>query len=79
MKKGVDRSVIAEVLEETKFDAEELAWLINRKYYRNLNDEKGVQKTINALVRAGYTFSQIKEALEIVSEETENEGDFTDE
>ena len=79
MKKGVDRSVIAEVLEETKFDAEELAWLINRKYYRNLNDEKGVQKTINALIRAGYTFSQIKEALEFVSEETENEGDFTDE
>lgn len=79
MKKGVDRSIIAETLEEMEFDAEELVELINRKYYRNLNDEKGVQKTINALIRAGYTFSQIRDAMRIVEEERDSEGELENE
>lgn len=76
MKKGVDRSIISETLEQMEFGTDELVELINRKYYRNLNDEKGVQKTINALIRAGYSFSQIREALKTVEEEKENKGDF---
>lgn len=79
MKKGVDCGIIAEALAETEFDENELVELINRKYYRNLNDEKGVQKTVNALVRAGYTFSQIKDALRLIEEERENEGEYSDE
>lgn len=79
MKKGVDRSIISETLEEIEFDVEDLAEFISRKYYRNLNDEKGVQKTINALVRAGYTFSQIKDALKLIEEERESEGDCLNE
>lgn len=37
--------------------------IINRKYYRNLSDEKGVRKTVAALQRLGYGWSDIKSAL----------------
>lgn len=75
-KKGIERSVIAEVLSSFEFDENELAALIERKYYRNLDTEKGVQKTVNALVRAGYGYGEIKNALAVLAE---NEGDFGNE
>ena len=75
-KKGVDREIISNVLDSLEFDENELCELIARKYYRNLETEKGVQKTINALLRAGYGFGEIKDALSLIAE---NEGDFFDE
>lgn len=75
-KKGIDREIIFDVLESLEFDENELCELITKKYYRNLGTEKGVQKTINALVRAGYGYREIKDAL---SQIAENEGDFFDE
>ena len=76
LKKGVDRCVVSEVVSSLEFDENELADLITRKYIRNLDTDKGVQKTINALVRAGYGYSEIKDALAVL---TENEGDISDE
>lgn len=75
-KKGIDREIVSEVLDTLEFDENELYDLIMKKYYRNLSTEKGVQKTINALVRAGYGFGEIKAALSLVAE---NEGEFFDE
>lgn len=75
-KKGIDREIVSEVLDSLEFDENELCELIIRKYYRNLETEKGVQKTINALLRAGYGFGEIKDALSQISE---NKGDFFDE
>lgn len=75
-KKGVDREIISDVLDSLEFDENELCELITRKYYRNLETEKGVQKTINALLRAGYGFGEIKDALSLIAE---NKGDFFDE
>lgn len=75
-KKGIDREIVSNVLESLEFDESELCELIRKKYYRNLETEKGVQKTINALVRAGYGYREIKDALSLLAE---NEGDFFDE
>ncbi len=75
-KKGVERSVVSDVLSSLDFSEAELVELIMKKYYRNLNTEKGVQKTINALIRAGYGFGEIKTALSAIAE---NEGEFPDE
>lgn len=74
-RKGVDREIIREVLDETDFNASELVSLIERKYGRYLSDEKGIQKTINGLLRMGYSYGEIRDALKIINENTE----FSDE
>lgn len=74
-RKGVDREIIREVLDETDFNASELVSLIERKYGRYLSDEKGIQKTMNGLLRMGYSYGEIRDALKIINENTE----FSDE
>ena len=70
-RKGIDRDIISEVLDETDFDESELVTLIERKYSRYLGDEKGIQKTINSLVRMGYGYGEIRDALKTINENTE--------
>ena len=70
-RKGIDRDIIREVLDETDFDENELVSLIERKYGRYLSDEKGVQKTVNGLLRMGYSYSEIRDALKIINENAE--------
>ena len=67
-RKGVDREIISQVLEETDFDESELVSLIERKYGRYLSDEKGVAKTINGLLRMGYSYGEIRSALKEINE-----------
>lgn len=50
--------------------------LLNTKYIRYLHDEKGIRKTVNALQRLGYRYSDIRSALaecEISSESEDTE------
>ena len=75
-KKGIDRETIFEVTEELEFDNSELVSIIERKYLRYLDSEKGVQKTVNALLRLGYSFGEIKEALNTVKESLDIQEDF---
>lgn len=70
-RKGIDRDTISEVLEETDFDESELVTLIERKYRRYLGDEKGIQKTVNGLLRMGYSYGEIRDALKTINENTE--------
>ena len=72
-RKGVDREIIRQVLEETEFDESELVSLIERKYGRYLSDEKGVAKTINGLLRMGYSYSEIRNALKEINENLESD------
>ncbi len=74
-RKGIDRDIIREVLDETEFEESELVSLIERKYSRYLGDEKGVQKTVNALLRMGYSYGEIRDALRHIGENTETEGE----
>ncbi len=62
--KGLSDEIIAEVLEmydEEK--GERLIELIDRKYARYLGDEKGNRKVVNALLRQGYSYDEVKTAL----------------
>ncbi len=70
-RKGIDRDIIGEVLDETEFDKSELVSLIERKYGRYLSDEKGIQKTVNSLLRMGYSYGEIRDALKHIGENTE--------
>ena len=78
-RKGIDREIISEVLEAAEFPESELVSLIERKYYRYLTDEKGIKKTINSLLRMGYSYGEIKDALKAVSETEEITEDFNEE
>lgn len=70
-KKGLDREIIREALESAEFPQERLADIIRRKYMRYLNDEKGIRRTINSLIRLGYSYGEIRSALEEIECESE--------
>lgn len=70
-RKGIDRDIIRVILDETDFDEGELVALIERKYARYLSDEKGIQKTVNSLLRMGYSYGEIRDALRTINENAE--------
>lgn len=63
-RKGIDRDLIDEVLENIELDPKDnIRELVERKYMRYLNDEKGWKKTVSALQRMGYSWGDIKSVL----------------
>ena len=63
--KGVERNLAHEVTSALDTDpVEEIYTLIETKYSRYLSDEKGLKKTVSALKRLGYGWSDIKSALD---------------
>ncbi len=74
--KGISREIADNVIETLDFDPIlRIIELLNTKYSRNLSDEKGIKKTVAALQRLGYGWSDIKSALRRVEAGTE---DFDD-
>ena len=68
--KGIDREFAAELVEELAEDPEEkIRSIVERKYLRNLSDEKGVRRTVQALQRLGYRYGEIRCVLEEFLEE----------
>lgn len=67
-KKGVSRDIISQVTDGIESDSEEIADILEKKYGRYIDTDKGVNRAINGMMRMGYSYSQIKAALEIVLE-----------
>lgn len=64
MRRGISSALAEEVLAEYEDDSvERLRELVERKYERKLTDRKSAEKVRAALVRQGYSFSDIKEVL----------------
>lgn len=62
--KGIDKSLADEILEELAPDPREhIEILIEKKYRKNLSDEKGRHKTVAALQRMGYSWGDIKAVM----------------
>ena len=80
-RKGVPQSITDDVLSEYEADdyLEQLKTVIRKKYLDKIYDTDGRRKTVNALVRRGFGFTEIKKAvLEVLEEEEaeeENEED----
>lgn len=75
-RKGISREIA--VITAEKLDNEPILRIIdllNTKYSRYLNDEKGIRKTVAALQRLGYRWSDINSALRQHQIETEDYGD----
>lgn len=65
LEKGIDRELAEEVLSEFDTDpVEQLVEIIERKYSDKLADEKLRRRTVAALQRLGYSWSDIKAAIE---------------
>ena len=72
MQKGVSRALAEEALEP--FDdtvRERLRELIEKKYLRRIEDEDSMNKVKNALVRQGYSYSDINAVMSEIFEEEE--------
>ncbi len=80
-RKGVPQSIIEDTLSEYEADdyLEQLKTVIRKKYLDKIYDTDGRRKTVNALVRRGYGFTEIKKAvLEVLEEEAEEEEEDED-
>ncbi len=65
MEKGIDKGLAEEILDEFELDpVEQLVELIERKYKNKLEDEKDRRRTVAALQRLGYSWGDIRAALE---------------
>ena len=70
--KGISSHIIESVLLSLDIDSKEsIISLVERKYAKKLSDEKGRRQVVAALQRLGYSYSDIKSAL--------NEFDMSDE
>lgn len=68
--KGLTAQVAEEALEEYDDSYyERLYELVESKYLRYLDDDKGIARTKNALVRYGYSYDLIKEVLRDIEDE----------
>lgn len=70
-RKGVSRDIIMSTLEEIDFDDGRILDVIRRKYRHCFDDEKSRRRAINGLMRLGYSFSEIKDALNKLGESEE--------
>ena len=68
--KGISKELADEVLSAYEDGVHDrLIELLQTKYARKLEDENGITKVKNALVRQGYSYSQINEALDEFTDE----------
>lgn len=77
-KKGISREIADAVTDELDFESGNLAELIEKKYYRCLDSEKGIKKTVNALLRMGYSYGEIKASLESFEAELDENDEVFD-
>ena len=62
--KGISKDIISEVIDGIETDqAQTVINIINKSYVRKLNEEGGREKVIAALMRRGFSYSDIKEAF----------------
>ncbi|HEX3016543.1 MAG TPA: regulatory protein RecX [Caproicibacter sp.] len=73
MRKGIDRELAEQIAQEAEPDPREaIRQMIDRKYARCLDDEKGRRRTVAALQRMGYRWDDIRSALhEFITDEEE--------
>ena len=62
--KGIDKDLAEQAVEAVECDFEDsIRTVIEKKYLRYLNDEKGHRRCVNALLRLGYSYSDINSVV----------------
>ncbi|MBR5246110.1 MAG: regulatory protein RecX [Clostridia bacterium] len=72
--RGLDREIVENAIESLDIDTQtRIIIVIKKKYLNKLNDEKGRKRAVDGLMRLGYSYSDIKTALNSISEFCEEE------
>lgn len=67
--RGISREIIENTVDLLDNDpVSRIIILIKKKYINKINDEKGRKRTVDALLRLGYSYSDIKSALNSISD-----------
>ena len=67
--RGIDRDIIENTVDLLDNDpVSRIIILIKKKYINKIGDEKGRKRTVDALLRLGYSYSDIKSALNSISD-----------
>lgn len=78
-RRGLEQVDIDEALEQCQQDpGEQIRAVVAKKYRGALGDEKGRRRAVNGLLRLGYSYSQIREALRELTELEELEESIED-
>lgn len=71
--KGIPSAVIKEVLDETDFDEiSQIETVISKKYRTKISDKENIQKVYAALIRKGFSYSAVREAIKKYTQEIED-------
>ena len=72
--RGIDREIAENAIESLDIDTQtRIILVIEKKYISKINDEKGRKRAIDGLLRLGYSYSDIKSALNSIEEFDEDE------
>ena len=75
--RGIEREIVENTVHSLDINPQKsIIIIVKKKYINKINDEKGRKRTIDALLRLGYSYSDIKSAL--ISIEDFDEGEFYD-
>ncbi len=67
--RGIDREIAENAIESLDIDTQtRIILVIKKKYINKLDDEKGRKRAIDGLMRLGYSYSDIKTALNSISD-----------
>lgn len=67
--RGIDREIAQNAVDSLDNDTQNrIIILVKKKYMNKLGDEKGKKRTIDALLRLGYSYADIKSALLTLTE-----------
>ena len=73
--RGIPKDIAHSLLESEESECEKIKYLLEHKYVSKLGDEESVKKVFAALIRKGFTYSDVKSALKEYSEEIYNSED----
>lgn len=68
-RKGIDKELASEILDEIEVDSSEQIRIIIDKKYKNISDEKIRRRAVAALQRLGYRWDEIKGVIEEYAED----------
>lgn len=72
MQKGIHTDIIKSVLAETPFDeASQVEAIIQKKYKMRLSDKDSIQKVFAALVRKGFSYGAVRDAIKKYTQQIE--------
>ena len=70
--KGIPNSVIKLVLDDTEFDElSQILAVIEKKYRTKMDTKENIQKVYAALIRKGFSYSAVSEAIKKYTKEIE--------